>query len=141
MKSNNEKLFTELRSLRLPLDEYIVVASGPMGIRGLRTMKDVDILVSDDLWEELENKYDIFYEHDAVKIRLSENVEAMCQASFGGVIRGSFTSAQQIAEKEIIGGLPFQNIQTTLYFKKQGTRDKDKNDVHLIEEWLENNIS
>ena len=140
MNTNNIKLFNELRSLDLPKDEYIVVASGPMGIRGLRDMKDVDILVSDKLWKELEVSNEKINEHSAMKLVLSENVEAMCQASFGEVKFGSLTSAQQISEKEIIDGLPFQNIYTTLVFKKQGTRDKDKNDVALIENWLDKNI-
>ena len=136
MKNNNEKLFTELRSLDLPKDKYIIVASGPLGIRGLREMQDVDILVSDDLWQKLELNYEKIYENEAIKLKLSDNVEAMCQASFREVVAESFTSSEQIAGKEIIKGLPFQNLKTTLFFKKQGTRDKDKKDVALIEDWL-----
>src|SRR5512133_3509341 len=117
MQSKNAQLFDELRALNLPINEYIVVASGPLGIRDLRQMSDVDILVSDELWNDLENKYDKFTEHEAVKLRLSENVEAMCQASFGARNPDSPSSAEQIAEREIISGLPFQNIKTTLYFK------------------------
>jgi len=136
MKEFNENLFKELRASDLPVDEYIVVASGPLGIRNLRPMNDVDILVTEKLWHELEQSYERFTEHGATKLRLSPNVEAMYQGSFEKPIPGAPTAAEQILGKEIIEGLPFQNIYTALEFKKKLPREKDKRDVELIETWL-----
>jgi len=136
MNDTNKALFEELRALDLPVNEYVIVASGPLGIRNLRAMKDVDILVSDNLWTEFGKKYEIIYDHEAQKIRLSPNVEAFCAASFGPAISGLPTAATQIAESELIDGLPFQNINTALFFKKRDDREKDMNDVRLIEGWL-----
>jgi len=135
----NRALFDELRSLDLPASEYVVVASGPLGIRNLRAMGDIDILVSDNLWAELETKYDKVYDHEAYKIRISPSVEAFCGSSFGPGIPGSPTAAEQIAQSELIEGLPIQNINTALFFKKRGGRDKDMRDVELIETWLREN--
>lgn len=139
MNKTNEQLFDELRALNLPRGQYIVVASGPMGIRGLRQMSDVDILVTDELWKELARNHELFYEHDAVKLRLSENVEALCEASFGVRNLGTPSSVEQINESEIMEGLPFQNLKTTLYFKRLGKRERDIKDVLLIEGWLKEN--
>ena len=139
MQNENEHLFEELRALDLPKDQYVVVASGPLGIRNLRKMSDVDVLVNDELWKELSTKYPMIFEHKASKLRISPNIEAFCATSFGPGIPEAPTAAQQISESEIIDGLPFQNIETALFFKSRGTRDKDIRDVELLEGWLREN--
>ena len=136
----NQELFDELRAFNLPLGEYLVIGSGPLGIRMLREIKDVDLKVTDKLWAELAHDHDLFYDDcQVMKLRLSDNIEAMCEASFEGSSEGSPKIEQQIREAELIDELPFENIQTTLYFKKKSSRVKDARDVALIEKWLEDN--
>lgn len=136
----NQELFDELRELKLPVGEFLVTASGPMGIRMLREMSDVDLKVTDKLWEELAKTHKVFYDNcEVMKLRLSDNIEVMCEASFAGRNQDAPKIEQQLCEAEIIDGLPFENIQTTLYFKKKSSREKDARDVVLIEKWLQEN--
>lgn len=136
----NQELFDELRQFDLPIGEYLIIASGPMGIRMLREISDVDLKVTDKLWAELAKTYEIFYDEcEVMKLRLSDNIEAMCEASFKDRNQDAPKIDQQIKEAEMIDGLPFENIQTTLYFKRKSTREKDAKDVVLIEKWLKNN--
>lgn len=136
----NQELFDELRELNLPTHEFLITASGPLGIRMLREITDVDLKVTDKLWEELAKTHEVFYDDcEVMKLRLSDNIEAMCEASFAGKNPDAPKIEQQIAEAELIDGLPFENIQTTLYFKKRSSREKDARDVILIEKWLEEN--
>ena len=139
MKDKNQQLFDELRAINLPSDQYAIVASGPLGIRGLRDMSDIDILVTDNLWAELKKKYTEVFDHEASKLRVSPNIEAFHDGSFGESIPGSPTVREQIKGREYINGLPFQSIQTALYFKRLGAREKDIEDVKLIEGWLREN--
>jgi hypothetical protein len=140
MIEKNVILFEEIRALNLPLGEYLITASGPMGIRMLREIGDIDIKVSDELWEKLAEDNEIVYDDcNVMKIKLSENVEVMCEASFEGRNPDAPKIDQQLREAEIIDDLPFENIQTTLFFKRKSTREKDLNDVELIEKWLAEN--
>lgn len=140
MFRRNIELFNELRELDLLIGEYLIIASGPLGIRHLREMSDVDLKVSDKLWNELSKKYEVFYDDCKVmKLRLSENIEAMCEASFAGRNQDGPKIEEQLKNAEIIDNLPFENIQTTLFWKRRSTREKDKKDVESIERWLEEN--
>lgn len=136
----NQELFDELRGLNLPTREFLITASGPLGIRMLREITDVDLKVTDKLWDELAKTHEVFYDDcEVMKLRLSDNIEVMCEASFAGKNSDAPKIEQQIAEAELIDGLPFENIQTTLYFKKRSSREKDARDVILIEKWLKEN--
>jgi hypothetical protein len=140
MYQKNQKLFDELRRFNLTMNEYLIIASGPMGIRMLREISDVDLKVTEKLWTELAKDHEVFYDAcEVMKLRLSENIEVMCEASFAGRNQDSPKIEQQIRESELIDGLPFENIQTTLFFKKRSNREKDARDVILIEKWLQEN--
>ncbi|MDD2548448.1 MAG: hypothetical protein PHO04_03170, partial [Candidatus Pacebacteria bacterium] len=54
----NKQLFRNLRELNLPLGEYVVFGSGPMGIRNLRDMHDIDLIVTQDLFDQFKNNPD-----------------------------------------------------------------------------------
>ena len=49
----NDAKFAEVRALKLPLDQYAITSSGPLGIRGVRQIGDIDLVLSDGLWSEL----------------------------------------------------------------------------------------
>lgn len=50
--SNN--LFEKFKALNLPLGEYAIFGSGPMAIRELRESADIDLVVTEKFFEELE---------------------------------------------------------------------------------------
>ena len=49
----------ELEQLNLPKGKYVIFGSGPLSIRGLRENHDLDILVTEDLWNKLSEQYPI----------------------------------------------------------------------------------
>lgn len=54
------KFEEELKKLNLPLGKYAIFGSGPLAIRGLRENNDIDIIVTDELWQNLTKKYKKF---------------------------------------------------------------------------------
>jgi len=48
-EGHNQKLFDIVRKLNLPLDKYAITSSGPIGVRNLRKINDVDIICTDEL--------------------------------------------------------------------------------------------
>ena len=136
----NEKLFDEFKKLNLPLDEYAIVSSGPLGIRSLREIGDIDLIVTDKLWQELKEKYPIVSEGGVTKIKIAEKIEALSADSFGNVI-SSPSIEEQINQSEIIDGMSFQSLRHVILFKKRLGRPKDLKDLALIEEWKARNES
>ena len=138
MKNNREK-FSILRQFNLPIDQYAITGSGPMGIRNLKTIGDIDIIVSEKLWSDLALKYGITEQNEVRKIILSKDViEAFHQGSFYSMPFDDKapTFAWRIANTEIIDNLPFDTLESILYFKKKYKREKDLHDIELIEKWI-----
>jgi len=51
------KYLKELSSLNLPAGKFAIFGSGPMAIRGIRESEDLDIIVKQDVWDSLAEKY------------------------------------------------------------------------------------
>lgn len=135
IKEQNERQFDKLRALNLPLGQYAVTASGPLGVRGLRAIGDVDIVVSNSLWEQLAAQYGISEEDNVKKIVIGDSVEALGKGSFYHQAPGEPLLAHRIASAELIDGLPFEALEHVLFYKRKMGRDKDLRDIALIEEW------
>ncbi len=52
----NEDLFQRVKDLKLPMGKHALFGSAPMGIRNLKECHDIDIVVTEDLWNEYKNK-------------------------------------------------------------------------------------
>lgn len=140
--NNNQEKFSILRSFNLPIDQYLITGSGPMGIRNLKAMGDLDIIVSEELWNQLASKYGVTDQNGVKKITFPGGViEAFYQGSFYAKPFDNKvpTFASRIAHAEIIEGLPFDTLETILYYKKKEGREKDLRDIELIETWLKKN--
>jgi hypothetical protein len=138
---NNKDKFELLKSFNLPTSQYAITGSGPLGIRDLREIKDIDILVTDELWEQLVKQYG------------SVTIDGEGQVVFGdGMItaihEGSFSNSEKypeappiskrINDSETISGLPFEALEYVIYFKSKNAREKDLQDLALIITWLKN---
>lgn len=132
---NNSEKFNLVKKINLPIGHYAITSSGPMGIRGLREIGDIDIVVDEKLWQELVQKHPITNE-PIEKITIHPLIDVFHEASFGARNQDAPSVSDQISEAEIIDGLSFVNLEHVLYFKKTMGRDKDTADVQLIEEYL-----
>jgi ADP-ribose pyrophosphatase YjhB (NUDIX family) len=124
-------LLKELDNLGLPRDQFAITSSGPLGVRGIRPSKDIDIVASESLWNELSNKYQA--EHlefnDSIKIG---NIEIL--GNFQG--EQIHSTEDQIAKADIIDGYQYVNLEMIKDFKKLLGREKDLKDIELIEKFL-----
>lgn len=129
-------LLNELDTFNLPVTEYVIIGSGPLAIRDIRETNDLDILVNDELWDKLSKKYAIVEKNGFQFIHLSRNIEVHGKKSFPKTSGEDPSQEENINDAEIIENHPFQSIKHFLYYKRKGTREKDVNDVMLLENWL-----
>ncbi len=140
IRQQNQAKFLAIRKLNLPVGAYAITASGVLGIRNLRAIGDIDIIVTQPLWEALTAEYGITDSHGVQKIVFPDGiVEAFREGSFHCSPAGENAPnmADRIAKAEIIDGLPFDALENVLYYKRKMGRDKDLKDMLLIKQWLE----
>lgn len=121
----NARLFASLRALQFPIGHYAITGSGPLGIRNLRQMNDLDIIVSRELWTLLAYQHGVVEEQGIKSIKLP-----------GGVIEAlpdDFLLPDRIAQAEIIDGLPFETLENTLKLKEHLAREKDLDDIFFLQ--------
>lgn len=132
----NKEKFDHLRTFKLPLGQYAIISSGPLGIRNLREIQDIDLIVAPRLWDPLAAQFGIVEEEGIKKIRFpGDIVEAFSAGSFADNPAGAPSLAERIAQAEIIEGLPFESLEHVLFFKRYWGREKDLKDIQLIEAW------
>lgn len=132
LKANQPK-FDAIRALNLPIDEYAITGSGPLGIRGMRMIHDIDIIVTENLWDILAKQYAIVNEKGFDKIVFPDGiVEAFGFNSFYAD-ENAPTISSRIEDAEVIDGLPFETLEDVLYFKRKMAREKDLKDIDLID--------
>ena len=129
---SNQDLFQKVKDLNLPFGKYALFGSAPMGVRGLKECHDIDIIVTEDLWNEF-------------KIKNWEEKTAPSGSQYlcKGEIElwkdwrpGEWDILELIAEAEIIDDLPFVKLERVMEWKKISAREKDLIDVKTIEDFL-----
>jgi len=139
MQQSNQSKFSALREFHLPTDQYAIIGSGPLGIRNIKEIGDIDIIVTQKLWATLSKEYGITDVNGVKKIVLpSAIVEAFYEDSFYTAPEDSQAPnmALRIKNAELIDGLPFDTIENVLYYKRKDSREKDLKDILLIEQWM-----
>ena len=137
-------LIDEIKKLNFQSDDFIIVGSGPMVIRGLKELNDIDIIVSrelfdeckkDDRWKQIPWTYpdhlgQIYLESNPFELYLDVNC-------------GDFnpTFEELMSRSDLIEGIHFASIEDVLRFKKSYNRPKHEKDIEIIEEYLLNHSS
>jgi hypothetical protein len=134
----NDTKFQLVRDLNLPPGQYAITSSGPIGVREIREIGDIDLVVDDDLWNELASAYPIIQEQGVAKIRISQDIDILGDDSFPEPREtGQPSVADQITQADIIDGLPFVSLRHVLYFKRKMKREKDERDIAALERLLD----
>ncbi|NGX58181.1 MAG: hypothetical protein K940chlam3_01086, partial [Chlamydiae bacterium] len=108
--NSNQRKFEEVKKLNLPLGQYLIIGSGSLGIRNLREIGDIDILVDEDLWQQLSNKFEVIEEKEIKKIVIpGDLIEIFGEVSFG--TKELYSVSERIAQANIIDGLPFESLE------------------------------
>lgn len=131
----NNELFKKVKDLYLPIGEYALFGSVPMGVRGLRECHDIDIIVTEKLWNEYRDKYGwslVKTQHEnKYSDGLRNNDIEMWKDWWP-----KWDIKKLIQGAEIIDGLPFVKLEEVLKWKKHIAREKDLKDVKIIEKFL-----
>ena len=133
-------IFEELEKLSFPKDQFTVLGSGVLGALGIREIGDVDLLIKPELFEKLKQNgwdYQVIEIEGRPRDMISKGlVEAYKDFWWEG---GAFGPEEGIKRAENINGINFIPLKTLLEVKKAMGREKDIQDVVLIEEYLKNN--
>lgn len=125
-------LIAELDSLNLPKDHYAITSSGCMAVRGIREAGDIDVVLSDQLWNQLAPNHEIVETPIGKKMKPSDNVEGL------GQFKSSPTSAEMLENIDEIDGHQYVNLKLVRDLKQLMGREKDKRDILLIDTYLQN---
>lgn len=124
-----EKLLRELRKLSLPKDKFAVFGSGPLAVRGMREIRDLDVIVASDLWEKLSEKFAV-EDLGTYKRIVFGDIEILSKPVL------NLSAEELIGNSDIIDGIHYVSLKDTLDWKKRMGREKDLEDVKLIEKFL-----
>lgn len=120
-------LLRELDDLKLETGEYAITASGAMAGRGIREARDLDLIVTPRLWEELASRFGV----SGGKIVIGERIEVVGEGS-----PFSEECEEQIRRAEMIGGRLYALLTDVRRAKLALDRPKDRRDVELIDAYL-----
>jgi len=127
-----QKLLKGLKKLNLPDRKYIIYGSGPLGIRGIRDIHDLDVVVSDDLYKKLLKKYPEKEIDDGKKKKIKLGEIELFPASYSFI-----KDIKKIMNRaDVINGFRFVNLEDLLKWKRKMGRKKDFEDIQSIKDYL-----
>lgn len=123
---NKEALLSLLKELQIDTNEFWLLSSSALVLRGIwPDAGDLDIAVTDKGLEELKSKYDLKKKENGWYI-VSDNIECVCDGE----------KENLKYQPELIDGYYVQNIYEYLEYLKQSTREKDKQRIKTVEEYI-----
>lgn len=129
-----KKLIEQLKKLTLPSGEYAVFGSAVMAVRGIRESPNIDVIVTNKLWQKLTSSD---YVPDSEGFIRTKQIK-ISNWWFAPTRKDILT---MIKEAELIEEIPFVKLDEVRSYKKTLNREKDKLDVTLIDKYLEDNKS
>ena len=124
---NKVELLKLLSEFKLPKDEYWLLSSSALVLRGIYPdAGDLDVAVTDIGLELLKVNYDL-KPKDNGWYQVSENIECVCD--------GPKECLKY--QPEYIDGYYVQNIQEYCEYLRNSSREKDKLRIPLVEKYVE----
>ena len=134
-----KKQFKNLKKLNLPTGEFVVVGSGPLSVRGIRESLDIDVIVTQSLWDTMVKKYPVgINSFGAENLELENDIEILnpAQSIFGNSV---VVPVDEIFDKaDVFDGVKFINLNDLSKIKLKLGREKDLKDIELINQYLFN---
>lgn len=129
---SNKDLFQRVKDLKLPIGKYALFGSAPLGIRGIKDCHDIDIIVTEDLWDEYKKKnWEIKVMPRGSQYLWNDEIELWKDWH-----PGKWNTQKLIDEAEIIDGLPFVKLEYVVEWKRRNGREKDLKDIETVERFL-----
>lgn len=131
-------IFEEVKKLNFPANHFMVVGSGIMAVKGIRDAYDLDIVVSQELFDKCKS--------DGWELKPWTRSGRPGKDWIKGDIADLMTEIQSDDEDydleklkeegEFIDGLWFLSLNQLIKFKKNYGRPKDFDDIALMEKYL-----
>ena len=122
-RMNKEELIKLIESLKLDKNEFWILSSGALVIRGIYPdAGDLDIAVTKKGLEELKKNYDLKVKGKD-KYAINEKIECVLDTKESWKI-------------EKVEGYNLQSIEKYYEFLKESNREKDKARISLIEKYI-----
>lgn len=124
-RMNKEELIELIESLKLDKNEYWILSSGALVIRGIYPdAGDLDIAVTEKGLQELKNNYNLKQKENGGYI-VNDKIECVIETKESWKI-------------EKYGDYNLQSIEMYYEFLKNSNREKDKARIPLVEEYMKN---
>ena len=135
-------IFEELKKLNFPADDFIVIGSGIMAAKNIREAYDLDIVVSEALFEKCKTEGWELKPWTKVgtqgKSWLKNGITDLMLEVMSGDELLDLKALKKEGEK--INGIWFISLKQLIRFKTAYGRPKDFDDIVMIEEYLNSNI-
>ena len=129
---NRHDVIRELRALSLPEDQYVVVGGGVLALLGLRDTEDIDLVVTEGLFNQLHEQ------GWRAKIRPNgkpglklDVVEAYLDVDCDTFER---STSWLLEHAQVLDGIPTTDLETLAGFKAGYGRPKDLLDLAMLQE-------
>jgi len=127
------ELFKKLKEMNLPKGKFVIFGSGPMGPKGLKDPRDLDVIVVEDIWDDFRKRPDFSL---GKKQSNNEYLEKDGIEFYKNWHPGDWDIDKLIQGAETIDELPFVKLEDVLKWKKLKMREKDIKDIEVIENYL-----
>lgn len=121
------------RELGLPVDQVVIIGSGIMDALGIRTSRDIDLVVSQSLFSQLEASADWRASERHGEVVL-ERDDAEAWLSWGSEGQPNFDELYQSGTT--VDGIRLASLDFVLSWKRDQADPKHQADVRLIEDYL-----
>ncbi len=135
-------IIEKVRALNLPDKQFVVMGGAVLELKGIRPSDDIDIIVTEELFEHLKSDPEWEYrrEHGSLGDMMVESLEnhkgvSLYAHIYGGGNIDYFRNSPDRMEE--IDGIYFVSLSNLLEVKSTTwNREKDRKDVELIKDYL-----
>ena len=137
----SETFADKVKALNLPLDQIIVIGSGILDQLGIRPASDIDLAASSDLMKKLsEESGDWLKKFDDNQRFYFVKDDGSAEVWDGWEFDRQAVSYDDLLDYVVkYDGVRFVDLEFLRKWKSWRSREKDVQDVKLIDEWRANN--
>ena len=133
--NNDISIISRIRKLDLPEGQYMVTGSAILELLGIRPAQDIDLLVSPELFKELQEKRG-WHIHPKYPTSIDNDDQTAGAKQSLDFMRQNYTLKEALPLAYLHDGIPFGSLELLVDAKTQLGREKDLKDIKLIQEYL-----